>query len=121
MSEAFDGTRKDPINREAAMMFAKGIKAPDRVTKEAHWDVCPPLMNKHQVAFHIGNDLTGKRFGRLLVVGRSKDMIAKRGRWIVRCDCGDFEARKNEAVNNPGNSTDCCVNCRPISKRKYKS
>lgn len=33
-------------------------------------------------------DLTGQRFGRLLVVGRAPDQGAK-VRWICVCDCGE--------------------------------
>ena len=38
-------------------------------------------------------DLTGKRFGRLLVVGRGEDYVSPKGycavNWICKCDCGN--------------------------------
>lgn len=38
------------------------------------------------------NDLTGRRFGRLTVVGRGEDYVspqrARKVRWLCRCDCG---------------------------------
>lgn len=38
-------------------------------------------------------DLTGQRFGKLVVVGRGSDYVSPRGfssvRWICRCDCGN--------------------------------
>lgn len=39
---------------------------------------------------HRAEDLTGKRFGRLTVVGRAPDSPGRPGeaRWFCRCDCG---------------------------------
>jgi hypothetical protein len=33
-------------------------------------------------------DLTGQRFGRLVVLGRSAQNIRKRPAWVCQCDCG---------------------------------
>lgn len=37
-------------------------------------------------------DLTGRKFGRLTVIERSKDHIGKRGKhlpmWLCKCECG---------------------------------
>lgn len=122
MSEnhTFDGVRRDPINREAAMMFAKGVKQTSRITLEAHWVECPPLMNKVKVSHYQPEDFTGKVVGRLTVVGLSREKIAQGPRWIVRCTCGEYEARKSKIVANSKNPDDCCVNCRPISKKRHR-
>lgn len=34
-------------------------------------------------------DLTGKRFGRLTVVGRSQNDLAYGSKWMCKCDCGN--------------------------------
>lgn len=42
-------------------------------------------------------DLTGKRFGKLVVIERAQDRPPGRTRWLCRCDCGterDFPASK---------------------------
>lgn len=40
----------------------------------------------------MAKDLTGKRFGRLVVIGRGEDYISPKGkrsiRWLCQCDCG---------------------------------
>lgn len=45
---------------------------------------------------HKINDLTGKRFGRYVVVGRADDMISPSGRhrimWNCKCDCGNYKS-----------------------------
>jgi hypothetical protein len=53
-------------------------------------------------------DFTGRRIGRLTVVGRSgkKD----RGtRWLVRCDCGRYEGRRTKTLKNL--RSDRCSEC----------
>lgn len=33
-------------------------------------------------------DLTGQRFGRLLVIGRAENPVGRKTKWICQCDCG---------------------------------
>ena len=33
-------------------------------------------------------DLTGQRFGRLVVLERAENSVAGKTRWVCRCDCG---------------------------------
>lgn len=35
-------------------------------------------------------DLTNKRFGKLIVLEKSKNKINNRPAWICQCDCGQF-------------------------------
>ena len=35
-------------------------------------------------------DLTGQKFGRLTVIERDMNDLAKRSKWICRCDCGNI-------------------------------
>lgn len=55
-------------------------------------------------------DLTGKRFGRLLVVRRGKDYIRKNGivsvRWECKCDCGNSVLVRGSVLRN-GESRSC--------------
>lgn len=34
-------------------------------------------------------DLTGKRYGKLTVIGIAEDVVGKRKKWLCRCDCGN--------------------------------
>lgn len=110
--------RREPIDRAAAMMFAAGVKTPAvRMGTMNHWEACPPLADLKRRNVH--ENLTGKRQGRMAVIGLARDIEA---RWIVRCDCGDYEPRKAKAIKNPANSNDCCAKCRQMveSKRAHE-
>lgn len=107
----FDGEGRDPIDRTSAMMFAKGVASPVVTIACDHWEICPPL--KKQVRY--GDDLTGRRQGRMVVVGMYRD---RKGRWVVRCDCGSFEIRTAKAICNAGNNSDKCVKCRKTDQAK---
>lgn len=51
-------------------------------------------------------DLTGARFGRLVVMGRGENTAAKKATWLCRCDCG---ATVRAISNNlRGGSTTSC-------------
>ncbi|MCW0979390.1 hypothetical protein OK142_01090 [Agrobacterium sp. BT-220-3] len=45
-------------------------------------------------------DLTGQRFGRLVVTGRSAS-VNKRTRWVVVCDCGTEKVVGAQNLTNP--------------------
>lgn len=73
------------------------------------WDVPPPLT---RVASDQP-DLTGRVCGFLKVVGYLGRLPKRgRGRWLVRCRCGYFEARSANAITNPVNGADACRECR---------
>lgn len=117
---AFDGTRREPVNREASLMFAKGLKPPSPKTGVEQWEICPALHSPAMVRkLHPnkeGVDLTGTRFGRMAVEGLSK--IHSPARWICRCSCGIYEIRTAKAVKNPNNGSDCCHQCRLLIEAK---
>lgn len=57
-------------------------------------------------------DLTGKRFGRFVVLGISEDF---NGQWVVRCNCGRYSTRRKKSVLNPSNTQDRCEHCRHLA------
>ena len=62
-------------------------------------------------------NLTGRRFGKMTVIGYSKDnkqSTYHKPNWVCRCECGMYETRKSRAVKNPNNQNDCCHVCRQI-------
>lgn len=72
-------------------------------------DSLDPLPTRRvQEGTPLEDDLTGRRVGRLTVVGPSSKRPA---RWVVRCDCGVFSIRKARAIRNPENTSDCCGTC----------
>ena len=65
-----------------------------------------------------GENLRGRRFGRMTVVGYSAE---KRGRWVVRCSCGVFTLRTAKAIRNAANSADACQRCRHADNLRHLS
>ena len=56
-------------------------------------------------------DFTGRRFGRFIVLGMSKDFKG----WVVRCDCGRYSTRRSAAIKNEHNKQDRCEHCRHLA------
>lgn len=53
-------------------------------------------------------DLTGKRFGRLVVIERSPRSTSRLPRWICRCDCGvDHDTRASSLTSQCARSCGC--------------
>ena len=61
-------------------------------------------------------DLTGKRFGRLLVIEEISEMRRKKVLWFCKCDCGNT-TRSSSANLRRGLSTSCgCVRTKHMGK-----
>ncbi|KJS40374.1 MAG: hypothetical protein VR70_05915 [Rhodospirillaceae bacterium BRH_c57] len=95
-----------PTNKTAAMVMAKGFEyQPDKkINTPHHWDApqqVRPVPKNTQ-------DLTGLRVGRLRVIG----LLIDKPLWLVRCDCGKYEARRSKSLKNERNSGDRCEICR---------
>lgn len=43
-------------------------------------------------------DLTGQRFGRLVVIERAKSNLSRHHRWVCRCDCGIVTAPTTQSL-----------------------
>lgn len=55
------------------------------------------------------SDLSGSRFGRLIVVGRSGSNKNNRSAWLCRCDCGNEKVILGNSLTS-GNSESCgCI------------
>jgi hypothetical protein len=70
-------------------------------------------------------NLTGRKFGRLTVVGylgRLNPKNEKKSSWLCRCVCGDYATRKAASIKNPNNAEDCCAKCLAwrVTKRRYE-
>lgn len=47
------------------------------------------------------NDLTGRKFGRLFVIGQAENSINRRGaRWLCKCDCGNEIIARGDMLNS---------------------
>jgi len=116
-SAMHDGTRRDPVDKTAAMTMARGVRFENNVNFDCHnhWEACPPTRNPDKTC-HV--DLTGETCGRLKVIGLHATI---KKRWVVRCSCGDYEIRTTRALRNPNNFGDRCLLCRNLAfyKKDY--
>lgn len=89
-----------PVNRLAARQTGSGIVwTPNRRDTEGarRWHT-PPALQPHPHAKNFV-DLTGRRVGRMTVVGYlGKLNPKKKAVWLCRCDCGIFESRSARAI-----------------------
>ena len=66
-------------------------------------------------------DLTGKRFGRLVVIKRVENYVSPNGskyaRWLCRCDCGKEKVVKTVCLND-GDTQSCgCIHSERLAER----
>ena len=93
-----------PANATAARVTARGESwepATPLPSGMMHWKAPPPMKRFVANPAAAENvDLTGKKFGRFVVVGFLADDGGKNrgGRWVCRCVCGDYEARSTKAI-----------------------
>ena len=70
---------------------------------------CIQKEKMHELFF---NDLTGQRFGRLVVIKRAEDLITDNGnvftRWLCQCDCGNKVIVLSSALTREERPTKSC-------------
>lgn len=99
-----------PLNATAARVTSQNgdhYEPEQKIGTQQHWTAPPRCVKGPDVPGFI--DLTGKRFGSLTTIGFLGGNN-KRGLWLVRCDCGDYESRRTKTVKN-GKPEDCCQKC----------
>ncbi len=81
-----------PVDAAAARVVARGESFEYRALNS---EICSPTpLALRPVA--IGEfDLKGKRFGRLTVIGKYREV---KGRWVCRCSCGNYVVRRTHVV-----------------------
>jgi hypothetical protein len=79
-----------------------------------HWKAPPEPIGKRP---HGLPDLTGRAFGRFTVYryyGKADGKNAE-PKWIVRCQCGDYEARRTDSILKNTNPDACCWACEQVN------
>ena len=69
-------------------------------------------------------DLTGQRFGHLIVIERAEDYISPSGiptpKWRCKCDCGNYKAIREDSLKS-GLSQSCgCRNYKQNTGKAHK-
>lgn len=115
-----------PVNIQAMRVTRKGVRyeydAPDKLglTKDQshktitqpHWYAPPKTLPPPPDI-----NLIGYGFGSFVVVGYLGSKRDK-GRWLVKCTCGDYETRTSKSARSPANDMDCCERCRHTAQLK---
>lgn len=74
----------------------------------------------------VKEDLTGKRFGRLVVIKRAEDYMApnnlKIAQWLCKCDCGGEIIVRGASLTRTKNATKSCgcIQKEVVSKQRKK-
>lgn len=105
-----------PIDKKAAVVTGKGI---DYIPDIKIFDSELPLPVCRNIPKWIVN-LTGKKFGKLTVIGLAviEEKKLNGSKWVVRCVCGRYSMRKARAINNENNKLDCCKECEKLMSLK---
>lgn len=61
------------------------------------------------MAKNHGYDITGQRFGKLVVLGKGESKGPGRTTWICLCDCGNKKTIRGDALKS--GDTKSCGNC----------
>ena len=93
------------VNRDTAIAMSGGTSYEYKHRKPSAFfsPLCPPLREPLRNSL----DLTGVKVGRFTVIGLSMLL----GRWVVRCQCGNYEHRRSKAITNPKAPGDRCSEC----------
>lgn len=85
------------------------------------WHNAPDLIPNNRVNKLAGRDhnLTGRTFGRMRVAGLLDEPGTgnKRAKWVVQCNCGNYELRSARAIKNAKRSRpDMCRVCNHLNQ-----
>lgn len=106
-----------PANRQTAnILFGEFVHWLPRLSADTRHYSAPPVTRKFPGPPE--DNMTGRRFGRLLVIGylRRGRGYRPRALWLVRCSCGQYEERHAKACRNPDNYLDRCNACRQLAQ-----
>lgn len=107
-----------PVNATAARVLSGGIHYEERPIDEMHWhfDAPPSVTPRGKLPWDADFlDLTGRRIGRMTVVGYyGKRNRKKKALWLVRCACGDYEVRTAAVIKANREPDACCILCRRV-------
>ena len=112
-----DNGNTTPINKTAALVMSKGVHyKPNKKVQTI--ESANPLPTVSLSIQNIKNpnfiDCTGKKIGRLTVIGLYKLGVG----WVCRCDCGMYCVRRQKSILNEKNTPERCEECRHLAYLK---
>jgi hypothetical protein len=120
-----------PINRLAAQSFAAGnifiptttSQIPKGMRSHAPLPITTRTFYKKTPDGLPIEDITGRTYGRLTVIGRFDDSLWRQGKpilWVVRCVCGYYELRRHRVLRDHPESH-MCSHCEVLENLKSQS
>lgn len=107
---------REPVDRTARRVCSEGIhfSVDPKYLASIRSDTPLPITTRRPHYDTV--DLTGKVFGRLMVVGLFDS--PRKIRWVVRCVCGSYELRRSRALRVSLPEKLMCSSCLSIEERK---
>lgn len=112
-----------PLDRQASVVRdGSGDHWEAKISKtQLRWLAPPPMKVVSALTAPgqlIAKSLIGKRVGRLVILGILNDGIERKSAsWVVRCDCGYYEARKAKALREQRAGDDmACSACDKVNQ-----
>ena len=106
-----------PVNKTAALVMGKGFNY-ESTKKVQTVESNNPLPTMPLSIQNIKDpnfiDCTGKKTGRLTVVGFYELGLG----WVCRCNCGTYCVRRQRAILNKKNTQERCEECRHLAYLK---
>lgn len=100
------------VDRQTAQSMAGGkAYSPPQESDQPTYYAPPPLRAVPRDP--LFNDLTGRRFGRLTVLGLAvAGFDGKKKRWSCRCTCGKYSTHRGQSLR--GGTEDRCHDCQIV-------
>jgi hypothetical protein len=89
-----------PLNKTAGAVTSKGQGYVSEFKPTRQFWEAQPLIHPTPPIGDSPVDLTGVEFGRLQVIGilKAEEFSGGHAKWVVRCRCGIYEARRAKAI-----------------------
>lgn len=102
-----------PVNRTASIVISAGQHHEYKATAIIYDSPYPMAICAPKNPNFV--DMSGRRFGRITVIGYSKDFP---GKWVCRCACGVYCLRKGRALRSAEHPVLPCYQCYRLAVKK---
>jgi 5-methylcytosine-specific restriction protein A len=112
--------KRTPINRPTLNVASEGnhFSFDSKYLNNVRSDIPLPITTRQLSAGK--EDMTGRVFGRLTVIGQADRPTNAWGkmRWVVRCACGFYELRRSSGLREGRMEAQMCSACQQLEERK---
>lgn len=121
MAEFTRIVKGEPINKTARRVIGDGVHYECEVAANVVRSRTPLPVRINPIFSNPSHDLTGRKLGRLTVIGLSPNkQNAKGGCWVVRCLCGWYEHRRTSVLAHMKPEFSMCCACMSTEDSKTR-